>query len=154
MTPKHSLALSAYLQSTKAPWTSLLVVTAGKRAESLVLPPNGFVLKIIKGRQCKTPASLFAEFAQAMKFPDYFGHNWDALEESLVELDWAGSSGVVIYYDHIDGLLAANGDQFETLVEICRDAVASWKEDETAFVVIFSGTKPPKGVSKLSSKEE
>jgi len=114
----------------------------------------GFAFFHIEGKSIERKEQLLNAVATTLRLPKHFGHNWDALEESLVELDWAGSSGVVIYYDHIDGLLAANGDQFETLVEICRDAVASWKEDETAFVVIFSGTKPPKGVSKLSSKEE
>ena len=62
--------------------------------------------------------------------------------------------GYVIYYDHIDGLLEAHPDQFETLVEILRDAVASWKEDGTAMVVLLSGAKPPKGVSKLKATAE
>ena len=84
--------------------------------------------------------------------PKHFGHNWDALEECLTDMDWVDADGYVIYYDHIDGLLAAHPDQFETLVEICRDAVASWKEDGTPIVVLFSGTKAPKGVSKLKEK--
>jgi len=114
----------------------------------------GFAFFHIEGKSVERKEQLMNAVATTLRLPKHFGHNWDALEESLVELDWAGSSGVVIYYDHIDGLLAANADQFETLVEICRDAVASWKEDDTAFVVLFSGTKPPKGVSKLTSKEE
>jgi len=114
----------------------------------------GFAFFHIEGKSVERKEQLMNAVATTLRLPKHFGHNWDALEESLVELDWAGSSGVVIYYDHIDGLLAANADQFETLVEICRDAVASWKEDDTAFVVLFSGTKPPKGVSKLSAKEE
>ena len=40
MTPKHSQTLTAYLQSTKAPWTTLLMVADGQRAESLVRPPT------------------------------------------------------------------------------------------------------------------
>jgi len=114
----------------------------------------GFAFFHIEGKSVERKEQLMNAVATTLRLPKHFGHNWDALEESLVELDWAGSSGVVIYYDHIDGLLAANADQFETLVEICRDAVASWKEDDTAFVVLFSGTKPPKGVFKLTSKEE
>ena len=45
MTPKHVLTLTANLQSTKAPWTSLLVVTGGQRAESLVRPPTELALR-------------------------------------------------------------------------------------------------------------
>ena len=44
-----TLTLTAYLQSTKAPWTSLLMVTAGQRAESLVRPPTGLALKDHQG---------------------------------------------------------------------------------------------------------
>ena len=58
MTLKSTPTLTAYLQSTKAPWTSLLMVTAGQSAESLVRPPTGLALKIIKGRHCKTPSTL------------------------------------------------------------------------------------------------
>jgi hypothetical protein len=87
--------------------------------------------------------------ATALRLPKHFGQNWDALEECLVDMDWVDADGVVLYYDHVDGLLEAHPDQFETLVEICRDAVASWKEDGTPFVVLLSGAKAPKGVAKL-----
>jgi hypothetical protein len=50
-------------------------------------------------------------------------------------------------------LLGAHPDQFETLVEILRDAVESWKEDDEALVVLFSGTKAPKGVAKLKEAQ-
>jgi Barstar (barnase inhibitor) len=80
MTPKQTPTLTSYLQSTKPPWMSLLTVASENQAESLVRPPPGFVLKVIKGRPCATPASLFAEFARALEFPDYFGHNWDAFD--------------------------------------------------------------------------
>ena len=126
MTPKHSLALSTYLQSTKAPWTSLFVVPAGKRAESLVRPPTGFVLKIIKGRHCKTPANLFAEFAQALKFPDYFGHNWDAMEECLADLEWLPAKGYILLVTNAEGVLPEDEEEYETFLEILRDAGEAW----------------------------
>jgi len=50
--------------------------------------------------------------------------------------------------------MSAHPDQFETFVEIVRDAVGSWKEDGTAMVVLLSGSKGPKGVPKLNAKEE
>src|SRR6187399_1498001 len=137
MTPKHSLALSAYLQSTKAPWTSLLVVTAGKRAESLVLPPNGFVLKIIKGRQCKTPASLFAEFAQAMKFPDYFGHNWDAMDECLADLEWLPAKGYVLFLRDSAKFWRNHARIAAKLIDAWLTAAEQWSQRGVPFHLIF-----------------
>src|SRR3954465_14539189 len=78
------------------PWTTVRILTAGQHTESLVRPPTGYALKVIKGRQCKTPANLFAEFAQVLEFPDYFGHNWDALEECLADLEWLPAKGYIL----------------------------------------------------------
>jgi RNAse (barnase) inhibitor barstar len=109
----------------------------------------GYAFFHIEGRKIERKEQLLNHFATALRLPESFGHNWDALEECLTDLEAGDADGYVIYFDHIDGLLAAHPDQFETLVEILRDAVQSWKEDGTAMIVLLSGTKPPKGVAKL-----
>ena len=109
----------------------------------------GYAFFHIDGRNIARKEQLLNHAATALRFPDHFGHNWDALEECLTDLEWIDGDGYVIYYDHIEGLLGAHPDQFETFVEIARDAVASWKEDGEAMVVLLSGAKPPKGVAKL-----
>src|SRR5215210_817605 len=65
-----------HLQNATAPWSSLLVVPAGTTPSSLVKPPAGFALRQIHGKKCGTAAGVFNEFARALDFPDYFGHNW------------------------------------------------------------------------------
>jgi Barstar (barnase inhibitor) len=145
MTPKHTLTLTAYLQSTKAPWTSLLMVTAGQRAESLVRPPTGLALKVIKGLHCKTPAALFAEFARALKFPDYFGHNWDALEECLADLEWLSAKGYILLITDAECVLP-DDEEYETFLEVLRDAGEAWGSGQagmgarqaTPFHVLFA----------------
>jgi len=114
----------------------------------------GFAFFHIDGKNIARKEQLLNHMAVSLRFPQDFGHNWDALEESLTDLEWIDGEGYVIYYDHIDALLEAHPDQFETLVEILRDAVASWKEDGTAMVVLLSGAKPPKGVAKLKATAE
>jgi RNAse (barnase) inhibitor barstar len=146
MTPKHTLTLTSYLQSTKAPWTSLLMVTAGQRAESLVCPPTGLALKVIKGRHCKTPASLFAEFARALEFPDYFGHNWDALEECLADLEWLPAKGYILLITDAAHVLSDDEAEYETFLEILCDAGEAWGNGQaemggrlaTPFHVLFA----------------
>jgi RNAse (barnase) inhibitor barstar len=122
------------------------------RAVQKLAKPHEFAFFHIEGKNITSKDQLMNHVATALRLPKTFGHNWDALEECLVDLEWVDDEGYVIYYDHIDGLLNAHPDQFETLVEILRDAVNSWKEDDTAMVVLLSGAKAPKGVSKL--KEE
>jgi RNAse (barnase) inhibitor barstar len=106
----------------------------------------------LNGKSIERKEQFMNAVATALRLPKSFGLNWDALEESLTELEGDGD-GYVICFDHIDGLLNAHPDQFETLVEILRDAVASWKEDGTPMVVLLSGAKAPKGVSKLKETE-
>jgi hypothetical protein len=126
MTSKHSMTLTTHLQSMKAPWTSLVIVPSGKRAESLVRAPKGYVLKIIQGRRCQTPAKLFAECAQALEFPDYFGQNWDALEECLADLEWLSAKGYILLITDAEGLLPDDEEDYETFLEILRDAGEAW----------------------------
>ena len=152
MTSKDTVVLTTYLQSTKAPWTSLLVVTDGKRAESLVRPPTGFALKVIRGRHCKTPANLFAEFARALEFPDYFGHNWDALEECLADLEWLPAKGYILLVTNAEGVLPEDEEEYETFLEILRDAGEAWGNGQagmgarraTPFHVLFAVSEQDK----------
>jgi len=37
---------------------------------------------------CTDKATLLARFAAALHFPDWFGHNWDALSDCLTDLSW------------------------------------------------------------------
>ena len=122
------------------------VQAAAKRA--------GFAFFHIDGKNIARKEQLMNAAATALHFPKHFGKNWDALEECLTDLEWIDADGYVIYYDQIDGLLEAHPDQFETLVEILRDSVAQWKEDGEAMVVVLSGAKAPKGVSKLKATED
>jgi RNAse (barnase) inhibitor barstar len=152
MMPKPTPALTTYLQSTKAPWTSLLIVTAEQRAESLVHPPPGLALKVIKGRHCKTPATLFAEFARALAFPDYFGHNWDALEECLTDLEWLPAKGYVLLITDATHVLSNDETEYETFLEILRDAGEAWGSGQagmgskraTPFHVLFAVSEQEK----------
>jgi RNAse (barnase) inhibitor barstar len=152
MTPKHTLTLTAYLQSTKTPWTSLLLVTARQRAESLVRSPTGFALKVIKGGHCKTPANLFAEFARALGFPDYFGHNWDALEECLADLEWLPAKGYILLITDAGRVLPDDEGEYETFLEILRDAGETWGNGQaemgarraTPFHVLFAVSEQEK----------
>ena len=146
MTPKHTLTLTAYLQSTKAPWTSLLVVEPGQRAESLVHAPDGYALKVIKGVKCQTADGLLTECAHVLDFPDYFGHNWDALEECLADLEWLPAKGYILLITDAAHVLPDDETHYETFLEILCDAGEAWGNGQaemgaqraTPFHVLFA----------------
>jgi len=122
-----SSALHTHLQSTKAPWVSLLVTEPGQRAESMIKTPAGFDSTVLRGSKCRTAADLFAEFARALDFPDYFGHNWDALEECLADLEWRPAKGYVLVLTEADQILnQAEEEDWATFVEVLSDAAEAW----------------------------
>jgi RNAse (barnase) inhibitor barstar len=124
------LSLAAHLQLTKPPWTVLLVLREGLRAESTVKVPDGFLFKVGRGRKCRTTAGLFAELAEVLEFPDYFGHNWDALEECLADLEWLPAKGYVLVFTDAELILPDDEDEFATLLEVLNDAGEAWATED------------------------
>jgi len=153
-TPLPSLAI--HLQSTRTPWTALLVLKAGQRVESLVDVPHGFVRKVLRGGKCRTSAGLFAEFARALDFPDYFGHNWDALEECLADLEWLPAKGYVLLLTEAEQVLPDNEEDYATFLEVLSDAGEAWGSGQaglgsrkaTPFHTIFSVSEQEKSTRR------
>ena len=68
----------------------------------------------------ETKAELLAFLARAIPLPDYFGHNWDALEECLGNLDWREIKPLVLV--HRDVPLAGNPSDQRVYLQILADA--------------------------------
>jgi hypothetical protein len=87
---------------------------------------HGLVLRSVDGARCRTKAGLLRELATALEFPAYFGDNWDALEESLNDLEWLPARGYVLVFRDADQVLAAVPEDRPTLVGILAQAGADW----------------------------
>jgi len=62
--------------------------------------PGWLVVRL--GGRLRRKRDLLRALAEGLKFPDYFGWNWDALEECLGDLSWLDApSGVVLLHEHI-----------------------------------------------------
>ena len=92
------------------------VESVGVRLAHVAVVPSG-----IDGRE-----ALFRCLARQLALPDYFGANWDALEECLRDLSWIDSHRVVLFHESLPGL---DDDQLTTYLEILRDAVMGWRRD-------------------------
>jgi barstar (barnase inhibitor) len=51
-----------------------------------------------------TREDLFRTLEQGLKFPDYFGNNWDALIDCLSDLSWLEAAEVVIAHEGLPSL--------------------------------------------------
>lgn len=121
-----SSSINTHLQSARPPWVVLLTVKPGQAVDKFLPTSEGFATIVLKGTRCRTEAGLFAEFARAMKFPDYFGHNWDALEECLTDLEWLPAKGYILLISDADLVLEKDEEGFQSFVDVLRDAGEAW----------------------------
>jgi RNAse (barnase) inhibitor barstar len=84
---------------------------------------------------------LFAALSIALRLPDWFGHNWDALADCLCDLSWKPAPGYVVYIEGHDALRHAKPADFDMLIEIFGEAAAYWSEEGIRFWTLFS---PPR----------
>ncbi len=57
-------------------------------------PPPGLVVRV--SSRLRGKRALFGVLRKQLKFPDYFGGNWDALHDCLQDLSWLGPVDRVI----------------------------------------------------------
>ncbi|GAA4198434.1 barstar family protein [Microbispora amethystogenes] len=90
---------------------------------------------VVDGRACRTRAAFFAEVARVLRLPGYFGHNWDALTDSLRDI-----GNVHLVVEHAEDLLAAEpAEQFATLLAVLAGAAG---EAGTAGLTLTLCTDP------------
>lgn len=74
----------------------------------------------------QTKGDLLEELYNKLKFPDYFGGNWDALDECIKDLTWLPGGDVII--SHKDVPLSSNKVELKTYLGILSDTVEKWNE--------------------------
>ncbi len=85
-------------------------------------------------------AQLMERIARALEFPQWFGGNWDALEDCLSDLSWSKAAGHVLLIENAGGL---PGDERGILADVLASAAASWAERERPFFAVFVGGEAP-----------
>jgi RNAse (barnase) inhibitor barstar len=93
-------------------------MTSARISLTRAAPPVGAAR--VDGAACRTKPAMFAEWARALDFPDYFGHNWDALADVIGDL--VDDGPIVIAVDDAVQLLADEPpEQLRTLLEVLDD---------------------------------
>jgi hypothetical protein len=108
-------------------------------SEAPSLPPmrDGFVVGYLEGKECISDTKLFAEVQRVLAFPDYFGHNWDALEECLRDLDGRGKHAYVLVMRNAKLIWAEGPRTAGKFVEVWLSAASFVAKRGVALHLIF-----------------
>lgn len=82
---------------------------------------------------CRGKADLLVRIATAMRFPAWFGHNWDALADCLADLSWLRSPACVVELHHLGELRDASPEAADVLLDILADTTAFWADQGIDF---------------------
>ena len=91
----------------------------------LEVPDGSRVVEVRAGLRRKR--SLLGVLARGLDFPDYFGWNWDALNDCLATLENVDEPCVLLKHADAPGVPGSNMRRI--YLEILRDAIASWSQD-------------------------
>lgn len=78
---------------------------------------------------------LFDFFSHTLELPKWFGKNWDALEDSLRDLNWIKEA--VLIFTHSD--IPFDNDPLEQklYLDILIECINHWKDKPIAFIALF-----------------
>lgn len=97
---------------------------------------NDFAVYRIDLAAVRSKQELLDAIARELAFPDWFGSNWDALEDCLTDLGWCVASGYVIILANAGALAAAEPEEFETALEVFDGAAEYWYDEDVPFWVL------------------
>jgi RNAse (barnase) inhibitor barstar len=78
--------------------------------------------------------NLFEAFATALAFPEWFGRNWDALEDCLGDLSWRPAEGHVLMVQNHDRLPK---DELGVLLDVLASSAEYWAARGKPFFAVF-----------------
>ncbi|QQQ01248.1 barstar family protein [Lysobacter enzymogenes] len=93
----------------------------------------GFALARVDFAGCRDKDDALARIAAGLRFPEWFGGNWDALDDSVNDLSWWPAPGYLLLIERAGAWQAAHADDAATLVEILGDAAQDWAKTRVPF---------------------
>jgi RNAse (barnase) inhibitor barstar len=85
---------------------------------------------------------FLSRVAEALSFPDWFGANWDALNDCLTDLDWLPmKTGYVIVFESSSRFGALHGLEFADATAVLFAAAQFWKAEGRPFWAFVAASK-------------
>jgi hypothetical protein len=96
--------------------------------EPVLDPPDSHLVFRLRGDRMARVQGVFDEFARALKFPAYFGANWNALEDCLWDLSWLDRRSCLLVVSNARSLLLDDAPARATLLDILSSAGRYWSD--------------------------
>jgi RNAse (barnase) inhibitor barstar len=71
-------------------------------------------------------SELLQELSHQLRFPDYFGKNWDALYDCMTDLSWISERQIIVVLSNFSCL---KEDEKKTFWNIVNDVVKYWNNN-------------------------
>lgn len=86
---------------------------------------------VLDGEKLKNKEQLLKALKEGLCFPDYFGFNWDALQDCITDLSWLqGIAKVDVVIKNSSKLLIDEDDSsLQVFLEIMNYAVSFWNSE-------------------------
>jgi RNAse (barnase) inhibitor barstar len=94
-------------------------------------PEADFIMQVPAGVTKKD--ELLEAFRRGLSLPDYFGYNWDSLDECLRDLAWIKRRRVIIIHQDLPQL---DAKQLEAYLEVLADSARDWKPGEDHELIV------------------
>jgi RNAse (barnase) inhibitor barstar len=114
-------------------------LNARMKAETIArrVREQGAFSSVLDGNEIHDKQTFLQNFAAALNFPAYFGHNWDAFEECLSDLEWLPAHAYVLVYDNAAVFARAQPAEWRTALAILQDAARFWCLEGRPFTVLL-----------------
>lgn len=94
---------------------------------------NGFNVFRIDLAAANNKHALLELIGKAMAFPEWFGHNWDALLDCLADLGWRPAEGHLVILEHCDRIHGMAEGDFVQALQIFAAAANEWRDQGIPF---------------------
>lgn len=103
----------------------------------------------IDGAAANSRERFFQALATELKFPDYFGQNWDAVYDCLTDLAGAGVPLTVLLITGGNQFLTGMGPEWTTGRPVFADAAAFWQDGGRLLLVLLVSDAALQGVPPM-----
>ena len=97
----------------------------------------GFAWFELDLQEVRTKPELLALCQQVFGLPPAFGHNWDALADSIADFSWRPAPGYVVLVRHGGAFARTSPEDFATALEILAAAATYWAGKRRVFVALL-----------------